>query len=60
MSVRTLSSLTETYSLRNNILPALSAMLLGSLLVLAVGFAPMEAVHNTAHDTRHSANFPCH
>jgi cobalt transporter subunit CbtB len=25
-----------------------------------VGFAPVSAVHNAAHDTRHSAAFPCH
>lgn len=39
---------------------ALSAMLLGSALLFLVGFAPMPAVHNAAHDTRHSAAFPCH
>jgi cobalt transporter subunit CbtB len=59
MSTQTLAGLTETHNLRR-VLPALSAVLLGSLLVLAVGFAPVQAVHNTAHDTRHSANFPCH
>ena len=37
-----------------------AAMLLGSALVLLVGFAPIPAVHNAAHDTRHSAAFPCH
>lgn len=39
---------------------AVGAMLLGSALLFLVGFAPMPAVHNTAHDTRHSAAFPCH
>lgn len=24
------------------------------------GFAPVEVVHNTAHDSRHSLAFPCH
>jgi len=37
-----------------------AAMLLGSALLFLVGFAPMPAVHNAAHDTRHSAAFPCH
>lgn len=43
-----------------HVIPALSAMLLGSMLVLFVGFAPIPAVHNAAHDTRHTAAFPCH
>ncbi len=38
----------------------LTAMLMGSALLLLVGFAPLSAVHNAAHDTRHSAAFPCH
>ncbi len=40
--------------------PAAYAILLGVTLVLLVGFAPIAEVHNTAHDTRHSAAFPCH
>lgn len=39
---------------------ALGAMLLGSALLFLVGFAPIPALHNAAHDTRHSAAFPCH
>lgn len=39
---------------------AIGALLLGSALLFLVGFAPMPAVHNAAHDTRHSAAFPCH
>ena len=33
---------------------------LGLVIVLAAGFAPSEAVHNAAHDSRHSFAFPCH
>ena len=32
----------------------------GALLIALVGFSPISAVHNAAHDTRHSAAFPCH
>jgi cobalt transporter subunit CbtB len=39
---------------------AIGAMLLGSVLLFVIGFAPMPAVHNAAHDTRHSTGFPCH
>lgn len=42
----------------------LSAVLLAATLGLGLlfvsGFAPVVALHNAAHDWRHSANFPCH
>ncbi len=43
-----------------HLLPALAAMACGLALVLIVGFAPAQQVHNAAHDTRHTAAFPCH
>ncbi|RMV99732.1 hypothetical protein ALP01_04457 [Pseudomonas caricapapayae] len=39
---------------------AISATLLGACLVYFAGFSHIAAVHNAAHDTRHSAAFPCH
>lgn len=36
------------------------AALLGTLLVAGTGFAHSAAIHNAAHDTRHSLAFPCH
>jgi cobalt transporter subunit CbtB len=36
------------------------AGLLGLFIVGFSGFAPMEVVHNAAHDYRHSMAFPCH
>ncbi len=41
-------------------LPALLAALFGLGLVFVAGFAETQVVHNVAHDTRHSAGFPCH
>ncbi len=38
----------------------LAAAILGLTIVFAVGLLPMDAVHNAAHDARHSAAFPCH
>ena len=32
----------------------------GALILYAVGFLPMSAAHNAAHDTRHAVVFPCH
>ena len=39
---------------------AIMAALLGIFLIWGVGFSPVMAVHNAAHDTRHSSGFPCH
>ena len=39
---------------------ALVSILLGSAFIFIIGFSHIEAVHNAAHDTRHSASFPCH
>jgi cobalt transporter subunit CbtB len=41
-------------------LQALAAIGLGLFVVFMVGFSPIEAVHNAAHDVRHSNAFPCH
>jgi cobalt transporter subunit CbtB len=38
----------------------LAAALLGMMVLMAVGFAPIEVIHNATHDTRHSTGFPCH
>ncbi len=39
---------------------ALTVAALGVALLWGVGFSHIEAVHNAAHDTRHSNGFPCH
>jgi cobalt transporter subunit CbtB len=38
----------------------IGALLVGCACVFVVGFASPAPVHNAAHDTRHSAAFPCH
>jgi cobalt transporter subunit CbtB len=40
--------------------PALAAFLLGVFILLGAGLAPIAAIHNAAHDARHSFAFPCH
>lgn len=47
-------------TLREKMIPALCAAGLGAVLLFGAGFASMEALHNAAHDSRHSAGFPCH
>jgi len=41
-------------------LQLVSAFLLGVIILYGVGFVSTPAVHNAAHDTRHSQGFPCH
>ncbi|MBM3575689.1 MAG: CbtB-domain containing protein [Alphaproteobacteria bacterium] len=36
------------------------AFLLGVLLIYGIGFSHIEAVHDSAHDSRHALSFPCH
>ena len=40
--------------------PIFAAALLGIFIIGGVGFSHIAAVHNAAHDYRHSMAFPCH
>jgi cobalt transporter subunit CbtB len=51
---------TTTTTLTQRLTAAICASILGASLVYFAGFSHIEAVHNAAHDTRHSAAFPCH
>ena len=51
---------TASLSLSQRLSAGVLAILLGSALLYAVGFAPMAVAHNAAHDTRHGLGFPCH
>jgi cobalt transporter subunit CbtB len=42
------------------VVPIFFAALLGAFIVGGVGFSHIAAVHNAAHDYRHSMSFPCH
>lgn len=61
MSISTTShSASSTRTQSQRLTAAISAAILGACLVYFAGFSPIEALHNAAHDTRHSAAFPCH
>ena len=49
-----------TSTLTQRLTAAVCASILGANLVYFAGFSHIEAVHNAAHDTRHSSAFPCH
>ena len=51
---------TTALGARERRLAAFFAAALGLLILAGAGFAPVEAVHNAAHDARHSIAFPCH
>ena len=42
------------------VIAAALAAFLGLGLVFMAGFSPATALHNAAHDFRHTQNFPCH
>ncbi len=56
---RTHSAATSSTQIQR-IVAAVGAAVLGALLVYFAGFSHIAAVHNAAHDTRHSSAFPCH
>jgi len=60
MSAPSVTTSPVATSLKDALLPSLAAAALGIVLLFGAGFAPMEALHNAAHDSRHSAGFPCH
>ena len=45
---------------RSTLWRAATASALGLALLYIVGFAGSAAIHDAAHDARHSLNFPCH
>jgi cobalt transporter subunit CbtB len=50
----------QSSSRSQTLVAAAMAALLGAFLIWGVGFSPIAALHNAAHDTRHSLAFPCH
>lgn len=54
------STASTTTTLTQRLTAAVCASILGGCLVYFAGFSHIEAVHNAAHDTRHSSAFPCH
>lgn len=38
----------------------IAAIMLGIVFIGVAGFAPLQAIHDAAHNTRHAITFPCH
>lgn len=60
MQTRNFSATTLSTSKTYEIKAAIVAFVIGLGLIYAVGFAPMESLHDAAHDSRHALSFPCH
>lgn len=61
MSTSTLSSsISLALPLSQRLILSIGSCLVGAALIYFTGFSHMQIVHNAAHDTRHSAAFPCH
>jgi cobalt transporter subunit CbtB len=58
--VKTRASSGRSGATSSNIAASVCAAILGLVLLYAAGFAQTAEIHNGAHDTRHSAGFPCH
>ena len=56
----TTSASTESLATQKRLPQTLGAFVFGIVILLAVGFAPMDVAHNAAHDVRHTLAFPCH
>jgi len=50
----------RTSARSETLIAAVMPALLGAFVIWGVGFSPIAALHNAAHDTRHSMAFPCH
>ena len=55
----TIDAATQIRSLSKPI-QIICAFILGSVILYGAGFVNSAAVHNAAHDIRHSQGFPCH
>jgi cobalt transporter subunit CbtB len=53
-------SLGASVSSQSRLVQLALAALLGVFVMSFTGFSHIEAVHNAAHDYRHSMAFPCH
>jgi len=55
-----MSSIPRPIGESSRLVAPLAAAVLGAALLFLAGFAHVDAVHDGAHDARHSAALPCH
>jgi len=57
---KTLQQTAKTNTLSDRLVVALLGGLMGTFMLLGVGFASANLIHNATHDARHVNSFPCH
>ena len=50
----------NNFAFRSTYLSMISAALLGLAIVAISGHVQVNALHDAAHDVRHTTGFPCH
>ncbi len=60
MNVRAIGADRTLPGVRSEVAGAMCALLFGIFVIFTVGFAGASALHEAAHNTRHSIAFPCH
>ncbi|MCZ4271808.1 CbtB domain-containing protein [Maritalea porphyrae] len=56
----TTQTTTISLSISQRLIAGSLALFLGTFLVVGIGFAGDQRMHNGAHDSRHATGFPCH
>lgn len=56
----TLAHDSQAMTRTGTLVPALAAIFLGLFILSGTGFVEASALHDAAHDSRHSLAFPCH
>ena len=58
--MKTLNQTQANATDHTGLLPIVSAIAAGVILIYFTGFAQAAQYHDSAHDTRHTLAFPCH
>nr|HIL75432.1 CbtB-domain containing protein [Rhodospirillales bacterium] len=57
---KSLQKTAKINTLSDRLVVALLGGLMGTFILLGVGFASANLIHNATHDARHVNSFPCH
>ena len=60
MTHATVTSSAAPLGLAKSKIQSLASIALGASMIFIIGFSHIGAVHNAAHDARHSFAYPCH
>ena len=58
--VKTFQKVAKIESLPDRLVMAVLGCVIGTFILLGVGFSGVNVIHSAAHDARHANSFPCH